>query len=121
MLEKMEKSGANIRKTYYCIHQDSDNCDCRKPKTGMFKQTEKELKIKIKGSFFIGDGKMDVEAGHRVGLRTVLVLSGKTTLKGMRSWNIKPDYVFDDLYEAVDFILNADKRRSNADGRRLSA
>lgn len=109
MIEEIEKNGAKIRKVYYCVHQTSDNCDCKKPKTGLFKKAEKELGIKAKGSFFIGDGKMDVEAGAKIGFKTILVLSGKTSLEQLRTWGIKPDYIFDDLYEAVGFILKKEK------------
>ncbi len=105
MLREIKDAGGDIKKVYYCIHQDSDNCNCRKPKTGMFKQAQKEMGIKIGGSYFIGDGKMDVEAARNVGLKSILLLSGKTALGDIRTWRVKPDYIFDDLNEAVDFIL----------------
>ncbi|UCD55227.1 MAG: HAD-IIIA family hydrolase [Candidatus Omnitrophota bacterium] len=106
MLEEIKKAGAGIRKVYYCIHRPDDNCDCRKPKIGLFKQAEEEMGIKAGGSYFIGDAKTDIEAGEKAGLKTILVLSGKTILEDMRSSNIKPDYIFDDIFEAVEFILN---------------
>jgi len=109
MLEKLEENGAKIEKTYYCIHQDSDNCNCRKPKTGLFESAKKELNLNAVDAFFIGDGKTDVEAGIKFGLRTILVLSGKTKLKDLKNWNIKPDYIVDDLLEAVNFILRDSK------------
>jgi len=109
MFDEIEKNGAKIKKAYYCVHQPSDNCDCRKPKTGLFKRAEKELGVSAAGNFFIGDGKMDVAAGAGMGMRTILVLSGKTDLEKMKSWDIKPDYIFDDLFEAVNFILKGEK------------
>lgn len=109
MLDELAKDGVRIKKVYYCVHQDSDNCDCRKPKTGLFKQAEKELGITAAGSFFIGDGKMDVEAGEKMRMKTAFVLSGKTDLEKMRGWDLKPDYIFDDLYEAAEFILKGEK------------
>jgi len=105
MIQELEKNGASVKKVYYCVHQDKDNCDCRKPKTGLFRQAEKDLNIKAEGSYFIGDGKMDVEAGDRAGLKTILVLSGKTNLTAVRKWDLKPDLIFDDLWEATNFIL----------------
>ncbi|MFA6321766.1 MAG: HAD family hydrolase [Candidatus Omnitrophota bacterium] len=105
MLGEIEAGGAKIKKVYYCVHQDKDNCDCRKPKTGMFVRAEKELGIKSGGAYFIGDGKMDVEAGSRMGLKTILVLSGKTAPEAVAEWAIKPDHVFKNLLEAVVFIL----------------
>ena len=104
MLGEIEKSGAKVKKVYYCIHQDSDNCDCRKPKAGMFRQAEKELGIKALGAYFVGDGKTDVDAGKAAGLKTVLVLSGKTPYEAVETWEQKPDFIFKDLLEAVKFI-----------------
>ena len=105
MLQEIEAAGARIRKVYYCVHQDSDNCDCRKPKAGMFRQAERDLGIKAEGAYFIGDGKVDVEAGKIMGLKTALVLSGKTPLEDVNEWELKPDHIFKDLSEAVKFIL----------------
>ncbi len=104
MTKEIEKNGAKLKKVYYCIHQDSDNCDCRKPKIGLFKKAEKELGIKAAGNYFIGDGKMDVAAGEKAGLKTILVLSGKTDLEKIRTWSVQPDFIFDNLWEAVNFI-----------------
>ena len=75
----------------------------------MFKKAEKELGVKAKDNFFIGDGKMDVEAGQKMGMKTVLVLSGKTSLEDLRTWDIKPDFIFDDLWETVNYILGDKK------------
>ena len=108
MLQAIEAAGAKIKKVHYCVHQDSDNCDCRKPKTGMLKRAEKELGIKCRGAFFIGDSKVDVDAGKAMGLKTVLILSGKTDLKDVEGWEAKPDQIFQDLLEAVKFILQGE-------------
>ncbi len=105
MSAEIERAGAKIKKVYYCIHQDSDECDCRKPKTGLFKLAEKELGVKSRGAYFIGDGRFDVEAGKSMGLVTALVLSGKTPLDDVKEWEMKPDHIFKDLPEAVGFIL----------------
>ena len=109
MIKEIEENGAKLKKVYYCLHQDSDNCDCRKPKIGLFKQAERELGVKAAGNYFVGDGKMDIEAGKKMNMKTVLVLSGKTDLKKVNSWSIKPDYIFRDLSEAVRFILKEEK------------
>ncbi|MFH1593062.1 MAG: HAD-IIIA family hydrolase [Candidatus Omnitrophota bacterium] len=108
MVQAIEEAGGKIRKAYYCVHQPSDNCNCRKPKTGLFERAEEELNIKAGGNYFIGDGKTDIEAGTKMGLKTIMVLSGKADLKNMKDWNVKPDYIFDDLLEAADFIIRKD-------------
>ena len=58
---------------------------------------------------FIGDGKTDVDAGKSAGLKTVLVLSGKTTAEDIKDWELKPDHTFNDLPEAVEFIMREEK------------
>ncbi len=110
MIKEIEKEGIRLKKAYYCIHQDSDNCDCRKPKTGLFRQAEKELGVKARSNYFVGDGKMDVEAGKKIGMKTILVLSGKTNLEDVGNWDIKPDFIFGNLLETVNFILEGDKK-----------
>ena len=105
MLKEIKSAGARIKKVYYCLHQDSDNCDCRKPKTGMFRQAEAEFGIKFAGIYFVGDGKTDIEAGKSAGLKTILVLSGKTELDKVEEWEVKPDHIVKDLAEAADLII----------------
>lgn len=106
LTDEAGKHGAGFSRMYYCIHQDSDNCDCRKPKPGLFKKAEKEMSIKVKGNFFIGDTRIDVEAGHSMGMKTILVLSGKSTVKDAEAWSVKPDYIFKDLLEAAKFLVH---------------
>ena len=105
MLKEIETSGARIKKVYYCLHQDNDNCDCRKPKIGMFKTAEAELGVELAGAYFVGDGKTDIEAGSSAGLKTILVLSGKTELDKVEEWGVRPDHIVKDLAEAADLII----------------
>lgn len=109
MLSEIEKAGGRIRSTHYCIHRDEDNCLCRKPKVGLFRQATEGLSIDFKETFFIGDKRTDIEAGKRIGCRTILVLSGNTKKDDVLSWQIKPDYIKKDLKEAVDWIIVEDK------------
>ena len=67
------------------------------------------MSIDFKSTYFIGDGVMDVEAGHSAGCRTIFVLSGKTKLEDVEKWKIKPDFIKRDLREAVDWILSEAK------------
>lgn len=105
MVQEIKKYGGSIRKIYYCIHHDKDNCNCRKPKTGLFEKAAKELKLKFEGNYFIGDGLTDIDAGKRIGLKTILLLCGKTNLDMLNNFSMRPDYIFMDLKEAVDFVL----------------
>src|SRR3989338_5899806 len=63
VVEELKKNKIKIEKTYYCPHKPDDNCECRKPKTKLIKDAEKEFNIDLKKSFVVGDKKIDVEMG----------------------------------------------------------
>lgn len=73
MMRELMQKGAKIDDVFVCPHKPEDNCDCRKPKTGLFKQAAKKYKIDFKGSWFIGDSDSDVQAGTAMGLKTYLL------------------------------------------------
>ena len=88
------------------LSKNEDNCNCRKPKTGSFHKAVEELGIKtLEGKFFVGDSQRDMQAGREVGLKTVLVLSGKSSKEDAESWEYKPDFVCRDFAEVVELIL----------------
>lgn len=105
MLAEIEKEGGEIDRLYYCPHHDKDNCECRKPKTGLIEQAIKNEDVDLRNTFIIGDSIRDVEAGKRMGMKTVLVLSGKTLVNETGKWNVQPDSIKKDLLEAVEWIL----------------
>ena len=78
-------SGAPLPdKWYYCPHHVKGSvkkyaveCDCRKPKPGLFLQAVKEFGIDCENSVVIGDKVSDLEAGFAAGCgKGVLVLTG---------------------------------------------
>jgi D-glycero-D-manno-heptose 1,7-bisphosphate phosphatase len=64
--------GAHVDAYYHCPH-DRDACDCRKPGTAMLERAASEHGLELARSVMIGDAESDVEAGRRVGARTVLL------------------------------------------------
>jgi len=109
MLEEIEKSGGKIDELYYCPHHDKDNCECRKPKTGLIEQAVRKGAADLKDTFIIGDSIRDIEAGKRMGMKTIFVSSGKTPGSKTKDWTIQPDYIKKDLLEAVECILKAER------------
>jgi len=88
---------------YYCPHEPADDCECRKPKTGMIKQAAADLQIDLANSWMIGDKRSDIETGFNSGIATALVLTGygETELKKL---DRMPDIVASDLLEAAKRI-----------------
>lgn len=105
MTAEIEKAGGRIKSVFYCPHRDEDNCDCRKPKAGLFRQATEGLDIDLGQAYFIGDALRDIEAGKNAGCKTILLLSGKTSIDGRQNWALQPDYIFRNLSEAVNWLL----------------
>ena len=65
-----------IEKIYFCPCLEGDNCNCRKPKTGMLENAKLDFpEIKIEDSFLVGDSDSDIIAGKKFGLTTIKVSS----------------------------------------------
>ena len=56
-----------------CPHDDSAQCDCRKPKPGLLFEAARKWDIDLAASFVVGDRWRDVEAGQRAGCRPIFV------------------------------------------------
>ncbi len=57
---EMEKSGVIIQQVYTCPHAPDEQCNCRKPKTGLFHQAKKDWNIDWEESYAIGDRMRDL-------------------------------------------------------------
>ncbi len=106
MLERIRRNSASIHAVHYCNHCDEDNCLCRKPKTGLFKQALLGKSVNLNETFFVGDSQRDVEAGKNLGCKTILVLSGHTkTEQEVANFKFRPDFVAVDLLDAVESVI----------------
>ncbi len=106
MLKEIEMNGGRIFGTFYCTHKKEDNCECRKPKSGLIRMAMSNINTDIEKTYFIGDTERDVVAAKNFGLRAIIVLSGKTKIDDIKDWANKPDEIMKDLKEAVDFIVH---------------
>ena len=106
MLDEFQKDGVKIAGIYYCLHGKNENCECRKPKTGLFERAAKEICFNRSESYFVGDKKSDVEAGKKFGLRMLFVLTGHGTndQKHLNS-SEPPEQILPSLKEAVEYII----------------
>jgi len=108
------EQGAYIDKLYYCPHHtnigfDGEikelkfDCDCRKPKIGMLVQAKNDLNIALERSWLVGDSTRDMLAAKNAGMKSVLVQTGSAGKDG--SYEVAPDFVVQNLSEAVELIL----------------
>jgi len=78
MLDVFESEGVEFSSIFCCPHLDSDNCDCRKPKTGMLAEYLGANVIDKKHSFVIGDRETDIQFAQNLGLQGFLVSESQT-------------------------------------------
>jgi D-glycero-D-manno-heptose 1,7-bisphosphate phosphatase len=72
-IHRRMREAAPLDAIYVCPHERA-SCDCRKPGTGMFLQAQAEFPdIRFEQSVVIGDSDSDMEAGRRLGCRTIRV------------------------------------------------
>jgi mannose-1-phosphate guanylyltransferase/phosphomannomutase len=100
---------------YYCPHHPERgwpgeiaalkvDCDCRKPKPGMLLKAAQEHHLDLARSWMIGDRGADIDAAHAVNVRAVLVRTGHSESTPSIG-NSAPDFIADDLAQAVDYVL----------------
>lgn len=105
MLEEVKRAGGHIDKVYYCTHRKDAGCICRKPRPGMLKKAAREFKLSLKDACFVGDTIRDIHTAKNAGCKSILVLSGKEKIKNMDEWDVVPDFVFDNLLEATEYLV----------------
>ena len=105
---ELAKKNAKIDAFYYCPHHPVEakglykiECNCRKPKTGLFEKAMLEFNIDAKSSYIVGDNITDIEAGVRLNMSTIFIGRHKP---GRENFSAA-----DNLLDAVHLILSEDK------------
>lgn len=97
MLADLDRKGVHIEGVYCCPHhpdgkvgQYTRNCNCRKPKTGLFYRAAAELGIDLDRSIAIGDKMRDLEICKETGAKGFLLWGNVSETAGMaccRNWD----------------------------------
>ena len=103
----VEAAGGSIDGIFYCPHHPDDGCACRKPKTGLLEQIEREFGCRLKGCYFVGDSLKDIQAARAFECQPILVRTGKgqITEQALLQEGVNDVRVFDSLADAVPSIL----------------
>lgn len=83
-LEVCKKEEINIKGIYYCPHNWTDGCFCRKPKPGMLFKAAADHHFDLTKAIFIGDDERDKQAGEATDCKTILLQHGKSLLDIVR-------------------------------------
>jgi D-glycero-D-manno-heptose 1,7-bisphosphate phosphatase len=104
MLAAVRAAGGELAGIYYCPHTPDADCDCRKPRPGLFRKLERELGLSVRGVPYIGDKLSDIEAADAAGARPVLVRTGRG-FAAEPAAAARGVAVFDDLAAAAHSLL----------------
>lgn len=112
---ELSRKGAWLDAVYYCPYNKSAKdpayaveSELRKPHPGMLLRAAEELGLDLRRCYMVGDKYSDLECGWAAGCRSAFVLTGYG--RGQRelfgeSWPRQPDFVAEDVYGAVEMIL----------------
>lgn len=97
--------GGQVEAIFFCPHGPQDNCECRKPKPGLFREIERCLQVSLEGVPAVGDSLRDLQAAQAVGARPLLVRTGKGERTLAKGEGLEGIPVYADLFAVVDDLL----------------
>lgn len=92
--------GSLIDRFYICPHLDEDNCDCRKPKAGLFLRAQRDFEIDFGKSWMIGDSESDMIPAK--------ILNIITFYRSMKK-SVFADRNFKDFKELVEVLKGSEE------------
>jgi D-glycero-D-manno-heptose 1,7-bisphosphate phosphatase len=106
MRTHLAQHGAQLDAIYYCPH-DIGVCQCRKPGIGLFAQASIDFpQATAHNSVVIGDSLSDIQAGQRLGMKTIFIQGEADRQKaGATTAAERADAVAGSLLEAVELFL----------------
>ena len=106
--------GGRIDAVFFCPHQPTDGCACRKPLPGLLLQIGERFGVELEGVPCVGDSLRDLQAAQAAGCAPHLVLTGKgQALRGKPLPADTPSntVVHEDLGAFANYLLTQDKQR----------
>lgn len=98
--------GGRIDALFYCPHAAEADCDCRKPKPGMFLDIAQRFNVDLAGVPSVGDSLRDLQAAAAAGAQPMLVLTGKGAKTKSAGGLPEHTILFANLGEAVRHIVS---------------
>lgn len=113
VLELVQSKGGRILRSYICHHRSEDLCRCRKPATGLLEQAFQDFpQFKTGQSWMVGDGVGDVQAGQKLGVKTVFLGAYKLeSERVLEQKKVRPTLWANNLSEFVELVLNQTKQQ----------
>ncbi|PCK30497.1 bifunctional histidinol-phosphatase/imidazoleglycerol-phosphate dehydratase HisB [Pseudoalteromonas piscicida] len=72
MMQILTSQGIRFEAVLICPHFNEDNCQCRKPKTGLLTELMRSGKVDLSKSFVIGDRQTDIQLAENLCIEGIL-------------------------------------------------
>jgi len=103
MLDVLAENRIKISQVEYCPHGPEDECECRKPKTGMIDNILKKHEIDLEKSWLVGDKTSDIVCAKNANIKnTIQVKSGHDFDEEKSS----ADYICQSIKDIPDIIVS---------------
>ena len=106
--QSFAEAGVPLTKIYACLYHPKGKgrwrkeSVFRKPNIGMFKMAEQEFDLNLRRSWMIGENTIDILAGDRAQLGTILVETGQAGRDGC--FDVQPHFIEPNLRAAISRI-----------------
>ncbi len=115
MLGELKKHGVDIAKVYYCPHHPTAkieqyriDCECRKPKLGMFRQAVRDFNLDLDSCYTIGDKIRDCAICENTGCHGFLIADNEkpNVIDSVKAREVRNISYAKDLFEAAELIAH---------------
>ena len=121
MNQLLAKLSGRVDAVFFCPHVADDNCQCRKPLPGMFKQISERFGVDLNKVLVAGDSLRDLQAGAALGCEPHLVRTGKAAAMSdvqlaQTVATVQGTFVHTDLKAFAEFVIQRERKGRGASG-----
>jgi D-glycero-D-manno-heptose 1,7-bisphosphate phosphatase len=86
MLTEFKKENISIVSVHHCSHAPEENCDCRKPQTGMIDEILFQHAIDLESSWLIGDKQSDIDLAYNAKVSHTIAIGERAIVNSTHSF-----------------------------------
>ena len=106
MHSRLRQELPDLTAIYSCVHDNNDQCECRKPKPGLLLCAAAEWEIDLSASWLIGDRAVDMVAANACGVRPICIPTQTRGAPNVRSCGEDAQHQnCDSLQSAIGYLL----------------
>jgi imidazoleglycerol-phosphate dehydratase/histidinol-phosphatase len=100
LMRLLNGEGIQFSDVFICPHRASENCACRKPKTGLVEEFLRKNEVDLSHSYILGDRETDVQLARAIGCKAVCLTTNEST---------NADFKTASFLEACQYIVRSDR------------